>query len=116
MLQTTRNLKINKKMCGNKHVLVVSERHYCLFLTAICIMLQSCRQAGSSQKYRFCVHLFVDQIENSLIESKVLTPSMDSLSFFLEAVHYNIDIQNTAHIFFFKLFILCWGTTDSQTM
>ena len=82
------------------------ERNYCLFLTAICIMLQSCRQAGSSQKYRFCVHLFVDQIENSLIESKVLTPSMALLLFFLEAVHYNIDIQNTGHIFFNFLFCI----------
>ena len=40
---------------------------------------------------------------------------MALLLLFLEAVHYNIDIQNTAHLFF-KNFILCWGTTDSQTM
>ena len=64
-------------------------------------MLQGCRQAGSSQNYRFCVHLFADQIENRLIESKVLIPSMALLLFFFffEAAHYSIDIENTAHIF-----------------
>lgn len=69
-------------------------------------MLQSCRQAGCSQKYRFCVHLFVNQLENSLIESKVLIPSMALLLLFLEAVHYNIDIQTTAHIFFKTLYFV----------
>ena len=79
-------------------------------------MLQGCRQAGSSQNYRFCVHLFADQIENRLIESKVLIPSMALLLFFFfrsSSLQYWYRKHSTR---FLKLLILYWGTSDEQTM